>query len=617
MLDSFRTNMRGVALGIVIVIGIIFAFSGAGGMLSGWGRPETAIVVGDADIPEIDVVRAISNQRSRILNENDNIDSSVITDELLRPGIISQLISRQLMIQAAGDKGMAISDRRVGAYILTNEGFLVDGEFDQNSYRFILQQQGYTSATFKQRVVEDLLVEQFARGIIDTAFVTDFEIENLAKIIAETRDFYYLTIPFAPILESVSVLESEVQDYFQDNQLAYRTEAQAIVDFIELKPDTLAKSVSISPQAIEKRFEEERGTLNLAELRQAAHILLEDPSDEQISDIQAKIVSGEDFAELARTYSDDFGSSDLGGDLGFTSGDTFPVEFESALAELEVNAVSAPVTTDAGVHFIKLLAIQQQDYILADESLRIERELVREATSEELAAKLELLKELSFNADSLAEVAEDVGLDLGTSEAFSRAGGTGITAIPAVVSASFSDEVVVDGYASEVLDLGGDRYVVVKLKEYIDIRQKELSEVRDDVVSALSQQKAQAELDARGAELLQLALGGDSIEDIAKAQNLDWQVGNSVNRQDTSVDSEVRDRVFTLPKPSGNPASEGFYVSNGDYVVVSLLKAVPGDSSKVSSSEKDAFSRALISLNGNRDLATYEQTLRTQTRIIQ
>lgn len=617
MLDSFRTNMRGVALGIVIVIGIIFAFSGVGGMLSGWGRPETAIVVGDADIPEIDVVRAISNQRSRILNENDNIDSSVITDELLRPGIISQLISRQLMIQAAGDKGMAISDRRVGAYILTNEGFLVDGEFDQNSYRFILQQQGYTSATFKQRVVEDLLVEQFARGIIDTAFVTDFEIENLAKIIAETRDFYYLTIPFAPILESVSVLESEVQDYFQDNQLAYRTEAQAIVDFIELKPDTLAKSVSISPQAIEKRFEEERDTLNLAELRQAAHILLEDPSDEQIADIQAKIVSGEDFAELARTYSDDFGSSDLGGDLGFTSGDTFPVEFESALAELEVNAVSAPVTTDAGVHFIKLLAIQQQDYILADESLRIERELVREATSEELAAKLELLKELSFNADSLAEVAEDVGLDLGTSEAFSRAGGTGITAIPAVVSASFSDEVVVDGYASEVLDLGGDRYVVVKLKEYIDIRQKELSEVRDDVVSALSQQKAQAELDARGAELLQLALGGDSIEDIAKAQNLDWQVGNSVNRQDTSVDSEVRDRVFTLPKPSGNPASEGFYVSNGDYVVVSLLKAVPGDSSKVSSSEKDAFSRALISLNGNRDLTTYEQTLRTQTRIIQ
>ena len=332
MLDSFRTNMRKVALGIVIVIGIIFAFSGTGAMFTTGDMSETAIVVGDVDIPEIDVVRAISNQRSRILNENDNIDSAIITDELLRPGVINQLISRQLLIAESGDQGMDISDQRVNEYILSTDGFLVDGRFDQNSYRFILQQQGYTSATFKQRVVEDLLVEQFARGILDTAFVTDFEIENLAKIIAETRDFYYLTVPFAPILESISLQDGDIQDYFTENQLTYRTQAQAVVDYIELTPEMLAESVSISDEAIEQRFAEENDTLDLSELRQAAHILLEDPNDELIADIQAKIASGEDFAELAKTYSDDFGSSELGGDLGFTSGDTFPVEFESALA---------------------------------------------------------------------------------------------------------------------------------------------------------------------------------------------------------------------------------------------------------------------------------------------
>lgn len=617
MLDSFRTNMRKVALGIVIVIGIIFAFSGTGAMFTTGDMSETAIVVGDADIPEIDVVRAISNQRSRILNENDNIDSAIITDELLRPGVINQLISRQLLIAESGDQGMDISDQRVNEYILSTDGFLVDGRFDQNSYRFILQQQGYTSATFKQRVVEDLLVEQFARGILDTAFVTDFEIENLAKIIAETRDFYYLTVPFAPILESISLQDGEIQDYFTENQLTYRTQAQAVVDYIELTPEMLAESVSISDEAIEQRFAEEKDTLDLSELRQAAHILLEDPNDELIADIQAKIASGEDFAELAKTYSDDFGSSELGGDLGFTSGDTFPVEFESALAKLEVNAVSGPVTTDAGIHFIKLLDVQQQDFVLADETSRIERELVREATSEELAAKLELLKELSFNADSLSEVAEDVGLTLGTSEPFSRGGGSGITAIPAVISASFSDEVVVDGYASEVLDLGSDRYVVVKLKEYIDIRQKDLDEVRDEVVEALSRQKAQSQLETQGTELLQLAIGGDSIEDIAKTQGLDWQVGKSVNRQDASVNPEVRDRVFTLSKPNENLVNEGFYLSNGDYVVTSLMAVTPGDSSKISSPEKQAFATAITSMNGTRDLTTYEETLRSQTRIIQ
>ncbi len=617
MLDSFRTNMRKVALGIVIVIAAIFALSGTGSMFPSNNSSATAIVVGGTDIPELDVVRAISNQRSRILSENNNIDPSIVSDELLRPGVVNQLISRQLLIESADDRGMAISDRRVNEFILANDGFLVDGKFDQNSYRFILQQQGYTSATFKQRIKGDLLVEQVARSVLDTAFVTDFEIDNLAKIVAETRDFYYLTVPFSPILESVSVQDSEIQSYFESNNSAYRTEAQVVVDYIELSAEMLTDSVTIGAEAIEQRFDEERDTLDLSVQRQAAHILLENPSDELVAEIQSQIADGADFAELASTYSEDFGSADFGGDLGYTSGDTFPEEFESALAQLEINSVSAPVTTDAGVHFIKLLDVQQQDFDLEVESSRIESDLLREATVDELAAKLELLKELSFNADSLADVAEDVGLDLSTSEAFSRRGGTGVTAIPAVVSASFSDEVVVDGYASEVLDLGGDRYVVVKLKEYIEVRQKELSEVRDDVVAALSQQKAQSMLDGQASELLQLASRGDAIEDIAKAQNLDWQVGKSVTRQDNAVNAEVRDRVFMLPKPTGESVSEGFYLANGDYVVVSLVKAVSGDSSKISSSEKDAFATTLISLNGNRDLTTYEQTLRDQTRIIQ
>jgi hypothetical protein len=98
---------------------------------------------------------------------------------------------------------------------------------------------------------------------------------------------------------------------------------------------------------------------------------------------------------------------------------------------------------------------------------------------------------------------------------------------------------------------------------------------------------------------------------------LDWQVGKSVNRQDASVNPEVRDRVFTLSKPNEKPVNEGFYLSNGDYVVTSLMAVTPGDSSKISSPEKQAFANAITSMNGTRDLTTYEETLRSQTRIIQ
>ena len=75
-----------------------------------------------------------------------------------------------------------------------------------------------------------------------------------------------------------------------------------------------------------------------------------------------------------------------------------------------------------------------------------------------------MLKELSFNAESLAEVAEDVGLPLGTTEYFSRAGGVGIAANGVIVDAAFSDDVLKNGYASEVLELGADYYAVIKVK---------------------------------------------------------------------------------------------------------------------------------------------------------
>jgi parvulin-like peptidyl-prolyl isomerase len=97
----------------------------------------------------------------------------------------------------------------------------------------------------------------------------------------------------------------------------------------------------------------------MANPRQVAHILLFEPTAEVIEEIQVKIDAGVEFALLAMDYSEDFGSAESGGDLGYTSGETFPEAFEKALAGLEVGQVSEPINTDAGTHFIKLLDIKK------------------------------------------------------------------------------------------------------------------------------------------------------------------------------------------------------------------------------------------------------------------
>ena len=617
MLDSFRTNMRTFALGIVIVIGFIFAFSGTGTMFLSGNSGDAAVVVGGEIVREIDVLRSISRQKQRILSENEGIDPSVLDDSLIRPNAVEQLISRQLLVQASGDRRMTVSPREVDQYILDIESFQTDGVFDQDLYKFAILNQGYTSAEFKQQVKNDMLIQQLVQGLTDTAFTTDGELAALAAVTEQQRNYYYLTVPADEISSSITLSEAQVNEFYEVNKASYQTEPKVSVDYIELSSDILADPALITEDLVAARFEEEILSRDMAESRQAAHILLEDPADELVAEIQAKLDDGQDFARLASEYSVDFGSAETGGDLGYTSGDTFPEEFEKALKSLSIGSVSNPVKTDSGTHFIKLLDIQQQSFVLAEETPRITRDLMLEATTDTLVAKLELLKELSFNAESLAEVAEDVGLEMVTSEAFTQAGGEGIAAIPSVIRAAFSTEVVEDKFASEVIDLGNDRYVVVKLNEYYEARQQELTEVRDLLEATYTQQLVEETLAVTGAGLAARVEAGETIEVVAKSEGLDWQVGMSMTRRSRDVNSEINAKIFSLPVPADDGSVQTFSTSSGDLIVSSLINVTPGDVSALSSDEKASLASATLSINGNRDIQAFEAIVRADTEIVQ
>ena len=617
MLDSFRTNMRTFALGIVIVIGFIFAFSGTGTMFLSGNSGDAAVVVGGEIIREIDVLRSISRQKQRILSENEGLDPSVLDDSLIRPRAVEQLISRQLLVQASGDRRMTVSPREVDQYILDIESFQTDGVFDQDLYKFAILNQGYTSADFKQQVKNDMLIQQLVQGLTDTAFTTDGELAALAAVTEQQRNYYYLTVPADEIRSSITLTEAQVNEFYDANKATYKTEPKVSVDYIELSADILADPTLITEDLVAARFEEEILSRDMAESRQAAHILLEDPADELVAEIQAKLDDGQDFSRLASEYSVDFGSAETGGDLGYTSGDTFPEEFEKALKSLSIGSVSNPVKTDSGTHFIKLLDIQQQSFVLAEETPRITRDLMLEATTDTLVAKLELLKELSFNAESLAEVAEDVGLEMVTSEAFTQAGGEGIAAIPSVIRAAFSTEVVEDKFASEVIDLGNDRYVVVKLNEYYEARQQELTEVRDLLETTYTQQLVEETLADKGASLAARVGAGETIEVVAKSEGLDWQVGMSMTRRSRDVNSEINAKIFSLPVPADDGSVQTFSTSSGDLIVSSLINVTPGDVSALSSDEKASLASATLSINGNRDIQAFEAIVRAGTEIVQ
>ena len=614
MLDSFRTNMRGIALGIVIVIGAIFAFSGTGSLLT-VANIDTAIVVNDVNVSENDVIRAISNQKRQILSENEGLDPAVLSDEMMRPGAIEQLITQELFKQASIGQNLTLSQQDITNIILGIESFQSDGKFDQNMYRFAIQRQGYTSAMFGDVLKNDAVVQQLVAGISSTAFTTNTELSALAGVTEQQRDYYYLKLPIEGIEKAVQLSDKQITGYYENNLDVFTTAPEVRIDYIELNSELLMDASAITENKVLARFEEEVGNRDMAESRQAAHILLSESTAEVVEEIQAKIDAGVEFTVLAKDYSEDFGSAESGGDLGYTSGETFPEAFEKALAGLEVGQISGPVNTDAGTHFIKLLDVQQESYELSEQRARIERELIQESTSDLLVEKLQNLKELSFNAESLADVAADVGLELKTSEAFPQSGGGGVAAFPAVVKAAFSTEVVNDQYASEVLELGNDRYLVLKLNEYIAARQQELPEVRERVIQLVTDEVSKNQLAEQGGALLARVMAGESVETVAKSENLSWQVVIDGTRRNTSSDAEIGQKVFSLPKPVAESVVESFYLSNGDFVVASLTGVTEGRLDRLTTQQKASLVAAATVSRGSRDLAAYEQSLLAKATI--
>ncbi|MDB9969832.1 SurA N-terminal domain-containing protein [Porticoccaceae bacterium] len=611
MLDSFRHNMKGIAFGIVILIAIVFAFSGIGSLSMSSSGADTAVTVNGEKVTELSVLRAISSEKRRILSENEGLDASLLEDELIRPQVVEQLIGRRLLSQAAKSAGMGVSSRTTSKLLLSTPAFLSDdGRFVQDLYLYTIRAQGYTSGTFLEMLKDDLLIEQYVRGFVASGFVTASELDLIASITEQQRDYYYLTLPLQPEVDAVELSDEQIAAYYDANKQRYQAPEQVIVDYIELNPELFSATQNVAEEQVRARYEEQRESLESTISRQAAHILLTQPSDELLAEINEKLAVGETFEALAKEYSEDVGSADFGGDLGYTSGDTFPESFEAALAALQTGEVSAPVETDSGTHLIKLLDIQEQIVDFDSERPRIEQELIAELTDVWLVEKLAKLKELSYNAENLAEVAADLELKAQVSEPFTRAGGTGISADPAVLKAAFSSEVLEDSYASEVLELGNDRYVVVKLNKSIPARQKDITEVQDAVVASLTDQLARASLAARGAELLTRVDAGENVEAVAKDEDLDWQVVLDAKRSTGGINNEIKRFAFQLPATATEDLIESFYSRSGDFVVVALTNVEAGDSSKLSKEQKASLSYAGVSSSGGRELQAVQKSLR-------
>ncbi len=621
MLQNFRDNLHGATKGILIAIIIVpFALFGVDALFMSGSAVEEAANVNGETITELRLQQAVVLQKQQILNRYENIDPTLVDEDQLRAPVMQQLIRQKVVEQAAVDQGMGVDKKTLYRILLEVPDFQTDGKFDTERYEFVLRQMGYSPTSYNKLLTTDMVTNQFMQGVAATGFSTLQESTLLAGITEQTRDYYYLTIPREPLLESIEVAEADIESYYNSNQEEFRSEEKLVVEYVELMPANFTEEVDLEQSMVDEVVDARIAAASSRRSRHVAQILLEVQGDdshlETLAEIQKKLEAGESFADLAREYSEDYGTAEQGGDLGYVQVGDLPEPLGATLDQLAVGEVSGMVESDLGVHLIKLLDEKSAD-VPAREELEpsVRQELLHQLAMELLPVRIEELKDLAYNADSLESVANRLGVPLKVSEPFGRREGTGISSNPLVVQAAFSQSVLDQGLASEVLELADDHVLVLKLKERIPETLQPLTDVHDQIEAMLKAQYASRELQQRGEALAERARSGETIEDIAKQEELEWQVSLDTKRFSGNQVSQIRDRVFDMSEPGSKPVIDNLVLSNGDYVLVSLVKVQEGDFSQLSSEQQKLLTATVALTNASRDYQAYERILLEQADV--
>lgn len=601
----------------VFIVGLMivpFALFGIDSLfLQDTSAGKAAEVNGEA-ISEMELTRAVRIQKQQLLERfGEQAPADLISDEQLRPPVLTRLMNRELLKQAAEDGGMAISDADINQIIINTPQFQQDGVFNAELYTLLLRNMGYTPASYKKVLVEDLLVNQHASGLNASAFATEGDLKALTAITQQTRSFYYVTLPYETAAQQVTVSDDEISAYYDDNQAQFMRPEQVSVEYIELSLDNLAAQKDVDPEVVKAQYEQEVANFEASIQRHAAHILIEsgDGAEAKIATVAERLKAGDDFSAIAKDLSDDIGSSNSGGDVGTTDGSSFPQSFETALAELSVGEVSGPVETDAGTHFIKLLAIEEgQPPTFEEARSGIEEHLARASAESTFVEILDELPDATYNTASLKDAADSLGLEVKTSKLFGRRGGPGLLSNNQVLAEVFSDDVLHEGLASPVIEISDNHVVVVKLKEHHEAEVKPLDEVQDEVKDIVTRDKVAVILNDQANELLAKLNQGSQLEALASDLGLDWQVKADARRNDQNIDRELLAHLFNLPKPQPSDAvNTSLPLQNGDVVVAQLTVVKPGTLPDMDQAQLLALKQRLSQELGGQELATYQKAL--------
>lgn len=608
MMDRLREGANSIVIKVILgLIMLSFVFAGVGNYLVGGGNNSAAEVAG-VKISTAQFEQAYQNERNRMQSQLGEYFSNLLADPTyvasFRRSILDRMVNDVLLEEHAKTLGLTVSDEQVRAAILDMPSFQTDGKFDQDVYQSALRRAGYSADSFAAYLRSDLLRQQLVGGIEDTEFALVGEAEAQALLLAQTRTIKTITIGQDAFVDKIELTDDELTQYYNDHQPEFTRPEQFKLSYLMLSAQNLKQNIDVSDADVQLYYDEHLEQYSTKAQRRVSHILIQGDDSTAADEVLAKLNQGADFAELAASESQDSGSKDIGGDLGWIEKGVMDPAFEEAAFALEnVGDVSAVVQSGFGYHIIKLVDDKPaQAKTLAEVKDEIIAQVQDQKAVDTFYEMQTDLEKIAFEyPDSLQESAKVTGTEIVKTDFISLDSLPSELATNAVIDAINHPEVKEDYLNSSVIQLAPESVVVVRVDELRPETVLPLDEVKETVEQELLASKTEIAATTLADELLTQLEAGN--QDGLTENELAFGEEQIIDRN-----SPLAEAVYALKKPAeGERVYAQTKSPDGEILLIELLD--------VNAESNEELSQQIVAqlerLNRQQDIAGLVSVLRS------
>jgi peptidyl-prolyl cis-trans isomerase D len=491
---------------------------------------------------------------------------------------LDSLVKQKLINQEARKIGLDVTEKEIQEEILAYPYFQTNGRFDERRYNAFLSQIRMSPEDFEASIAQQLVERKLTQFLMTFSSVTDQELLD-----DYTFDNEKVMISFVQFLpkdfESSVVYEPKaLEDYFGEHKEEYRMPEKIQIAFITIDPNAFKEEVLVSDEDVKDYYEQNINAYREEKQVKARHILFrleENATEEEEEKVRERALSvlekaqgGDDFAELAKEYSEG-PTGEKGGDLGYFSSGQMVKPFEEAAFGMEKDQISDLVRTRFGYHIIKAEDIKEGGTKgLSEVQGQIKNTLLNISIGDLAHEKaLSLIDQMPYEGVVLSEYAKAHQVPIEQSDYFSSN-----ETIPGIGGdASLRNAI----FSLQKNDVSGllefrEKYYIVQLIDKKASYLPELKDVEDQVTKDFISHLATLEARAAAESYLEGLRGGKSWDELATEQDLSPQKSEFFTRNDsiaqTAYAPDFRETVFGLGEDKRHP-DEVFENDKGIFVI--------------------------------------------------